>query len=248
MKFTFNVTALSGRLPGLPDAAAFYNWARGDNPLPDSQEKIGKTRFLPMMTARRMCAGSRFAADLALELLQQQTLSAAVFSSRHGELEHSFSIQSAIAAQTDVSPTDFAMSVHNAAAGSFSIAGKQKIPITSISAGKATFPQALAVAASLLRPASTVLLVNFDSYLPEFFREGMQEKDLNLPYAVGILLTPGEAAGCNSTPQSVAEVRAGTELPCALQFARHCAQGRAFSFADGDLNWQFSFKGPLRML
>ncbi|MCR5537376.1 MAG: beta-ketoacyl synthase chain length factor [Succinivibrio sp.] len=238
MKFSFDIKELSGRVAGVADEKAFIDWLSGTLTVP-AEAKPCKTKFLPMMTARRMCIGSRFAADVALELIRSSPVQAAVFASRHGELERNFSIQSAIAEDGDVSPTDFAMSVHNAAAGSFSIVGKQQIPISSVSAGRATFPQALGSAVSLLKRYEQVLLVDFDSYIPDFFRQGMHESMPDLPYAVGLVLTRGSTVSCESRA-SEAEA-APAELPCSLALCKALYSGSSYSFEDGDNLWQFSY-------
>ena len=242
MTLTFDLLTLSGRLAGIADAGTFKAWALGELVL-SPEVKPAKTKFLPMMTARRMCTGSRFAADLALELCKEHEVSAAVFCSRHGELERNFNIQSAIAADGDVSPTDFAMSVHNAAAGSFSIVGRKKIPITSISAGKATFPQALIAAVSLLKTHGRILLVDFDSYIPEFFKRGMHEQIPDMPYAVGMILTAGSHISCTGEPGLSATEQ--DLLPCSLKFGQALYRRQAFTFDDGVLCWSFNCKNNL---
>ncbi|HAR79663.1 MAG TPA: beta-ketoacyl synthase, partial [Succinivibrionaceae bacterium] len=69
MQFSFNIEAVAGRLPALGTTKNFLSWARGDVTL-DKGAKPDRAQFLPMMTARRMCAGSRMAADTGLELLK----------------------------------------------------------------------------------------------------------------------------------------------------------------------------------
>ncbi len=66
-----------------------------------------------------------------------------VFTSRHGELERNFRILQALATGQDLSPTDFAMSVHNSAVGNLTIAAQQPIVSSSLSAGLDTFQQGL---------------------------------------------------------------------------------------------------------
>lgn len=217
MQFSFNIEAVAGRLPALGTTKNFLSWARGDVTL-DKGAKPDRAQFLPMMTARRMCAGSRMAADTGLELLKAGPVEAAVYASRHGELERNYSILSAIAHDSDVSPTDFAMSVHNAASGSFTIAGKCRIPVSSVSAGLGTFPQALCEAYAMLCCYEHVLLVDFDSYIPDFFRLGMDQEISSFPYAAGFVLSRGSDVSCTFTGEK--EATAEPELPFSLQFIR----------------------------
>ncbi len=238
MQFSFNIEAVAGRLPGLGTTEKFISWARGNLPL-DKTSKPEKALFLPMMTARRMCAGSRMAADTGLELLKAGSIDAAVYASRHGELERNYSILNAIAHDSDVSPTDFAMSVHNAASGSFTIAGKCRIPVSSVSAGLGTFPQALCEAYAMLCCYEHVLLVDFDSYIPDFFRLGMDQDISSFPYAAGFVLSRGSAVSCTFTGDR--EKIEEPELPFALQFIRALFAGKdTLELKDSQGVWTFS--------
>lgn len=96
---------------------------------------------LPMMTARRLNSGSKLAVDCGLAMLRKHAIDAVVYTSRHGELERNYRILHALATDQAVSPTDFAMSVHNSAVGNLTIAARQPIVSSSISAGQDTFQQ-----------------------------------------------------------------------------------------------------------
>ncbi len=236
MKFTFNLIAYTGRLPGLGNKDKVTAWARGDS-LPDPTLKVEKTLFIPMMQARRLNYGSRLAADCGLELAKTHAPEAVVFCSRHGELERNYSILKAVGTDTDVSPTDFAMSVHNAAVGSFTITGKQKIPASSVSAGIDTFEQALTDAVSMLSEYQKVMLVDFDSALPAFYRESIDSIIPSSPYAVGLVLEKGSAFTVES---EVTETNAEPTLAHSLSFLRHLVKQDSDFTTQGDkVRWHF---------
>ena len=88
-------------LPGMPEG------------LPDAP--LAFTKRLPMMKARRMSPGARLACEAALALEGAGEAKAWIFSSRHGETVRGVKILDAISAGEPPSPTDFMMSVHNAA-------------------------------------------------------------------------------------------------------------------------------------
>lgn len=98
----------------------------------DTTGLLTKCDQLPMMTARRLNSGSRMAVNNGLALLRRQPeIEAIVFTSRHGELERNLRILLALSKQESLSPTDFAMSVHNSAVGSLTIAAQAPLVSTS---------------------------------------------------------------------------------------------------------------------
>ena len=123
-------------LPGMPEG------------LPDAP--LAFTKRLPMMKARRMSPGARLACEAALALEGAGEAKAWIFSSRHGETVRGVKILDAISAGEPPSPTDFMMSVHNAAAGMFTIEGRVHAPASSVAAGAESFHMALVEAAGML--------------------------------------------------------------------------------------------------
>ena len=72
-------------------------------------------------------------------------------------------ILDAISAGEPPSPTDFMMSVHNAAAGMFTIEGRVHAPASSVGAGAESFHMALVEAAGMLADGmDCVAVVDFD--------------------------------------------------------------------------------------
>lgn len=166
MKFSLNIIDWQARAPGLSDATEWQAWSRLQLPV-DPAAPLPRLTALPMMTARRLNSGSKLAVDIGLAMLQHHAIDAVVYSSRHGELERNYRILHALATGQSVSPTDFAMSVHNSAVGNLTITARQAIVSSSISAGLDTFQQALCEVLSLLQAGySRVLLVDFDGALP----------------------------------------------------------------------------------
>ena len=178
MKFTLTLIDWQARAPGLSDADEWQAWSRRSDAI-DPAAPLAKLTDLPMMTARRLNSGSRLAVDLGLMMLRKHRIDAVVYSSRHGELERNFRILQTLAAEQPVSPTDFAMSVHNSAVGNLTIAARQPVVSSSVSAGMDTFQQSLCDVLSLLHAGySRVLLVDFDGLLPDFYHAGRWDLDL----------------------------------------------------------------------
>ena len=216
---SFNIKALDVNLPTLRSLAEFC--ALPTLPPYDPKAKLPKAQDLPMMTARRLTVGARLAADLSVRMSKQYQPQAAVFASRHGELERNYHMLQALAQGTDVSPTDFAMSVHNAACGIAAIVAQQNIPISAVAAQENTLWAGLVESASLLSAGyQTVLLVCFDGKIPDFYAPLLPPEAIDYPFAVGLVLTAGSNVQVRLEP-SLAK-RALDKLP-ALEVARFLA-------------------------
>ncbi|NDL65632.1 beta-ketoacyl synthase chain length factor [Acerihabitans arboris] len=239
MNVSLNIHDWQASAPGLSGQEHWRRWSAGaaliarDAPLP-------ACLHLPMMTARRLSAGSRLAVDNGLALLQRHQPDAVIFTSRHGELERNQRILEALAGLTPPSPTDFAMSVHNAAVGSLTIVSKAPLVSTSLSAGEDSFQQGLVEAQVFLHSGyQRVLLVDFDNTIPAFYRPHLPGQTPDYPYAVALLLTAGETLHCRS--QRLDEPSPPRDLPQSLAFLHGWLSGEtAFNVSGERLRWHWS--------
>ncbi len=236
MNLAFTLLDWQASAPGLSEKSDWENWSKQPARI-DATQPMEKTRFLPMMTARRLTSGSRAAVDNGLALMQRQRVDAIVFTSRHGELERNLRILTSLAREECLSPTDFAMSVHNSAAGSLTIAAAAPLVSTSLAAGVDSFQQGLLEVAALHSAGyQQVLLVDFDGAIPAFYHPHLPADALHGPYAVALVLAAGQDCRCHS----VAGERQTTGLPQSLLFL-HARLARTPSFrVPGDrLSWQW---------
>lgn len=237
MKLAYTLVDWHAIAPGHSTAEEWQCWAERASVL-DATQPIAKPQFLPMMTARRLSVGSRAAVECGLALLARQSVDAVVFTSRHGELERNLRILTALAEQQALSPTDFAMSVHNSAVGSLTIAARQPLVSSSLSAGIDSFQQGLIDVTALHQAGYTqVLLVDFDGAVPEYYRPWLPETEhFNAPYAVALLLRAGEAWRC----EGKAAKPNVQPLPQSLQFLRAMLQGATRVTVPGERHdWQW---------
>ncbi|HDR2159772.1 TPA: beta-ketoacyl synthase chain length factor [Enterobacter cancerogenus] len=215
MKFTLNIIDWQASAPGLSNADAWQAWSRQSLSI-DPAAPLAKLTELPMMTARRLNSGSKLAVDIGLSMLRKHSIDAVVYCSRHGELERNYRILHALATEQPVSPTDFAMSVHNSAVGNLTITARQPIVSSSVSAGLDTFQQGLCEVLSLLHAGYTrILLVDFDGTLPAFYHAALPPQMPTWPFALGLVIEAGDALACETQRGSD-----GTEpaLPQSLLF------------------------------
>lgn len=238
MKLAFNIIDWQASAPGLSEHDDWRAWGK-DAASIDIAAPLAKSRHLPMMTARRLASGSRLAVDCALALLSRQPVDALVFASRHGELERNFRILSALAQQEALSPTDFAMSVHNSAVGNTTIAAQQALVCSSVAAGFDSFSQALIEVAALHHAGyQRVMLVDFDGLLPEFYHPHLPEEVADIPFAVGFLLQAGSQMQCETTPGQKPGAQA---LPQGLAFLHAwLSDKQSFTLPGERLRWCWS--------
>lgn len=238
MKFSLNITDWQAMAPGLSEAAHWLEWSRHAHAI-DPTAAQGKLSELPMMTARRLSSGSKLAVECGLAMLRRHKIDAVLYTSRHGELERNYRILHALATEQALSPTDFALSVHNSAVGNLTIAAKKPIVSSSLSAGRDTFQQGLCEVISLLQAGyQRVLMVDFDGFLPEFYHPHLPKNMPTWPYAVALVCEAGSDWQCHTQFAPVGEE---TSLPQSLLFLQHWLQDTpAFTLPGERMQWHWS--------
>jgi hypothetical protein len=155
--------------PGLPDWTATAGFARGEADLGD-----GPARPAPQLLAPNERRRAPETVSVALEVALAACAAAgrepsalpSVFASTHGDLAITDYMCATLAeAPATISPTKFHNSVHNAAAGYWTIGAGCMQPATALSAYRASFAQGLLEALVQLAAgdADTVLLVAYDA-------------------------------------------------------------------------------------
>lgn len=132
-----------------------------------------------------------------------------IFASRHGDLPKTFVQLQNLVASEPLSPTQFALSVHNAASGQYSIAANNSFASTTISAGEQTLSCALLAGIARLHasPAVEELVVVFtDDAVPERYREFVDTADRCCALALSLSLPRGTGMKLRLSP-----LKAGSE-------------------------------------
>lgn len=238
MIFALNLIDWQARAPGISDESQWLEWSKQPYAIkPEAPQ--AKLTELPMMVARRLSSGSKLAVECGLAMLRAHSIDAVLYTSRHGELERNYRILQALATEQALSPTDFAMSVHNAAVGNLTIVAKQPIVSSSLSAGMDTFQQGLCEVMCLLQSGSKrVLMVDFDGALPEFYHSYLPPDMPTWAYAVALVFEAGERIQCTSID---GEKGREASLPQSLQFLQHVLNDDpTFVIAGDDVQWHWS--------
>src|SRR5262245_39784228 len=177
--------------PGLAGWEAARGVLAGEQPYRPDAVAEPRPAALPPNEQRRGARTVRWAIAAAQEALQQSgdapSEAATVFSSSSGDGETLAQICEALAqAERAVSPTRFHNSVHNAAAGYWSIAAASRRPSTTLCGHDASFTVALLEAAVQVAAGEpAVLLVAYDlPYPPPLFAA----RPIAEPLAVALLI------------------------------------------------------------
>jgi hypothetical protein len=165
------INSFNAWLQGLSEDSELTLWAKGELNLP--KEFIWpKPQYYPKAQLRRLSPFSKVALhclDIPQALTDNLPL---VFASQHGDLAKTVELIKNTAIDEDLSPTQFALSVHNATTGLFSIATKNTAPTTTISAGNNTFIEGLIEASMQCLQEETPVLYTFCEFdVPSEYRQ-----------------------------------------------------------------------------
>ena len=184
--------------PRIPDWSSFRNIVNGAAAVgPAADMERYQPQRLPRNERRRATPIARLCfrvlEDLADTLALDPAGTPSVFASSGGDYDVVHRISSALAEdEKHISPTDFHNSVHNAAAGYWSIATGCHEPSTSLSAGDDTLPVGLLEAIMLAHATNKpTLLVAYDIAPPGPLS---QARRITTPLGLAMLLTPHLAA------------------------------------------------------
>jgi hypothetical protein len=206
--------------PGMPDWQAARAVLRGESPYARGPA-LQPDAVLPANEQRRAAASVRW----ALAAAHQATVATAfrpgevatVFASSGGDGETLHRICEALAgAEREISPTRFHNSVHNAAAGYWSIAAGSRRPSVSLCGYDGSFAAGLIEAACQVQvDRVAVLLVAYDLPYPEPLQAA---RPFAHPMAVALLLTPEPMPGtlARLRVRVASESSAPTPFPAAL--------------------------------
>lgn len=134
---------------------------------------------------RRLSPLGRLAADALWALPEEARSGAAwVFASRWGDIESAMPEIERAARGEDVSPTKFAVSVHNGIAAQLSIASSHRAPSTAIAGGPFSLEAGFEAAVGLLSEHERAALIVYDAKPPAAFGAD------GLAWAAALLLGP----------------------------------------------------------
>ncbi|WP_017903729.1 beta-ketoacyl synthase chain length factor [Pseudomonas asplenii] len=186
----FNIAQWRAWAPSLESVSDWQAWSHQPT-VPAASDAAPDVSFLPAMQRRRLSRLARMAFSVGWPLAEGYEALPLVFISRHGETPRTLEILSDLAADQPLSPTQFSLSVHNAIIGLWSIMRGETSEMTALAANGDGLEHGMLEAAALLAEgAPAVLLVITEEQPPEAYSRWID--DVPFPYAVGLLLTPGD--------------------------------------------------------
>lgn len=133
---------------------------------------------VPPMTRRRLSRLSKLL-FAALGEVDTDAQCPVIFASRHGDLQRTLKMLQVVAAGEDaLSPTQFALSVHNASAGQYSIFTQNLADSNTIAAGEESLHYAVLEALARLHSEpqlDAIVIAYADDVVPEIYQEYAQD-------------------------------------------------------------------------
>ncbi|MBC3874119.1 beta-ketoacyl synthase chain length factor [Undibacterium flavidum] len=188
----FSIAKHAQWAPGRNSDQAWQEWLLQPSVIRETDGEPPAVKDMPAMLRRRARLLGRMALEVAYTCLDDLTEVPTIFCSRHGEVIHAVELIKEQITEGAISPIGFSSAVHNATAGLFSIANKDRSNHIAIAAGVSTIEHAVIEACSLIgEGAKAVLLVNYEQPLPAIFHTF--EDCIEQAYAWAWLIVPAEA-------------------------------------------------------
>jgi hypothetical protein len=164
----------------------WQQWALGNIPY-QNEDDLPALKEIPAMQRRRLSRFAKLTMQCVLDVISDETADLpCIFSSRHGDLHKTSKLIEDVAQKSDLSPTHFGLSVHNAVAGLYSIFANNKQPMTATSAGEDSFLMALVDGYAKLKSQNLdkILIVYTDEVVPEKYRQYVSDNEKTMSIAL----------------------------------------------------------------
>lgn len=194
-------------IPTIESDSDFKSWAQGEISIVDDGS-APKVMAVPPAMRRRLGRLGKISLNIASQLVEKNGYMPSIFCSRHGEIQTTIQMLKELIWNDEISPTKFSLSVHNAISGIFTIANKEDLPTTAITAGPQDLINCFYEAYGQLKSgaAQQVLCIIYDEPIPEEYQHYCPLPAH--PYTVGFVL--GLDGGANSA------------IKCSLSAAQSC--------------------------
>jgi hypothetical protein len=196
LSLSFVIESWAAHAPGLDTPARWAHWAAAPW-LPEGEPQTPLAAVPPLLR-RRFAPVGRLAAQAAFDLREAAAAPVGsgadevltvddiptVFTSRYGETTRCLDLLGAQVRGEALSPTAFALSVHNAMGAMIAIVREDRSNSSAIAAGRMTAAAGLTEAAALFDDgASAVDLIAYDAPLPPAYREFEDEPAAHFAWA-----------------------------------------------------------------
>ena len=183
---TFKIESWAAIAPGLIKEEDWKSWLLNRHPIAPLFGKEALKQIPPLLR-RRLTTLGKPALEVVLALGMEGECVPSVFSSRHGDTGLTLSLLEEMGKDEPMSPKGFALAVHNAVAGLYTIFCKNTSNVTAISAMDGLVVNSILESVGQLQTAEKVLCVIYDMPLPELYQPF--SSSLSFPYAVAVVLS-----------------------------------------------------------
>jgi hypothetical protein len=227
VRLDFAIADWAAWAPGFTTQDAWRTWAASPPLAPRGPEMPALTE-VPALARRRVERMGRLAFQVAAWCQGEARGAPLVFASRHGDAGRSVELLSMLARGEALSPTSFALAVHNATGAQYSIFRADRTNVSAVASGRFTLEAGVVEAVALLAEAPQVLLVMYDVSAPPLYARFFDEPDADFAFAWKL-----ERGGAFSLRTCQARPEVASVLPHALQVLRFVL-GTEPSFTGGD--------------
>lgn len=150
---------------------------------------------VPAMARRRLSSLTKMAFNVALKATDIQAQLPTIFASRHGDLHKTLGLLQQLAAGEALSPTHFALSVHNAISGQLSLFQINQADSNAIAGGADSLHYAVLEAAARLHTEpdlQEILIVYADEPVPDVYQSFCQDPSVAIALALLLSKVEGE--------------------------------------------------------
>ena len=188
----------------------------------DSVRQEALLASVPKMLKRRLSPLAKMVFCAANPCVDEHRMVPVVFSSTHGELTKALVMMEMLAAGEEISPTGFSLSVHNAIAGLFSMAWRNKLQCTVVAPGEEGLAAAFIEALGLLQEGEEqVLLVFYDEPLADFYPSAPYKLSSDESCALALRIAKGgegQALTLSSSAINGDDGEQAVQLPAFIRF------------------------------
>lgn len=183
VRIEFSVSSWAAWAPSLTSQEAWRAWALGPPIAPVGPETPPLTE-VPPMARRRVEKLGRPAFQVAQWCQGEGRGAPLIFASRHGDPGRGAELLISLAKNEPLSPTSFALSVHNAIGAQYSIIRADTTNVTAISNGLFTVEAAVVEAVTHLRDGHPeVMIVVYDATVPALYAGHCDEPPADFAFA-----------------------------------------------------------------
>ena len=178
---------------------------------------------------RRLSKGARF----CISLLKECDEMPVIFSSKHGEINRCFSLQSSLATLEPLSPASFCISVHNAIVAQNAIFAKNRAEISAISTNL-SLENGILNAVTKFDEFDKIAII---SYFESINNELMNENDLI--YAILVVVEKGKNFSIEISPNNepnLANLTKNSDFEFLLNLKNH---KKSWVTKEQDLSWKW---------